>query len=55
VVSHSGASLAGEFLYTLDYVDIQTGWVERQVARVIKKVSDTFGVSFWLPIAAKVR
>jgi hypothetical protein len=31
LVSHSGASAAGEFLYTLDCVDIATGWVERQV------------------------
>lgn len=30
LVSHSGASAAGEFLHTLDSVDIQTGWVERQ-------------------------
>ena len=30
LVSHSGASAAGEFLHTLDGVDIQTGGVERQ-------------------------
>lgn len=30
LVSHSGASALGEFLYTLDAVDIQAGWVERQ-------------------------
>jgi hypothetical protein len=30
LVSHSGAAAAGEFLYTLDCVDIATGWVERQ-------------------------
>ena len=30
LVSHSGASAAGEFLHTLDSVDIQTSWVERQ-------------------------
>jgi hypothetical protein len=30
LVSHSGASAAGEFLYTLDCVDISSGWVERQ-------------------------
>ena len=30
LVSHSGASAAGEFLHTLDCVDIQTCWVERQ-------------------------
>jgi hypothetical protein len=30
LVSHSGACAFGEFLYTLDCVDIQTGWVERQ-------------------------
>jgi hypothetical protein len=30
LVSHSGASAAGEFLHTLDAVDIQTTWVERQ-------------------------
>lgn len=30
LVSHSGASAAGEFLYTLDCVDIATGWVECQ-------------------------
>jgi len=33
LVSHSGASAAGEFLHTLDCVDIQTGWVERQAVR----------------------
>lgn len=33
LVSHSGASAQGEFLYTLDAVDIQTGWVERQAVR----------------------
>jgi len=31
LVSHSGASGAGEFLQTLDCVDIHTGWVERRV------------------------
>jgi len=30
LVSHSGAWAAGEFLYTLDCVDIASGWVERQ-------------------------
>jgi hypothetical protein len=30
LVSHSGASAAGEFIYTLDCVDIATGWVERR-------------------------
>ncbi len=30
LVSHSGASAAGEFLHTLDCVDLQTTWVERQ-------------------------
>lgn len=30
LVSHSGRSAAGEFIYTLDCVDIATGWVERQ-------------------------
>ncbi|GIW54322.1 MAG: hypothetical protein KatS3mg082_2373 [Nitrospiraceae bacterium] len=30
LVSHSGASAAGEFLHTLDGVDIHTTWVERQ-------------------------
>lgn len=30
LVSHSGASASGDFLHTLDAVDIQTGWVERQ-------------------------
>ena len=29
-VSHSGASASGEFLHTLDGVDIHTTWVERQ-------------------------
>ena len=29
-VAHCGNSLAGEFLYTLDCVDIQTTWVERR-------------------------
>ncbi len=29
-VSRSGPSAAGEFIYTLDCVDIATGWVERQ-------------------------
>jgi len=33
LVSHSGATAAGAFLYTLDCVDIQTGWVERQAVR----------------------
>lgn len=33
LVSHSGACATGEFLYTLDAVDIQTGWVERQGIR----------------------
>ncbi|MGH9668908.1 MAG: hypothetical protein ACRD3A_02195 [Terriglobales bacterium] len=33
LVSHSGASAAGEFLHTLDCVDIHTGWVERQAVR----------------------
>ena len=31
LVSHSGAAAAGEFIYTLDCVDIATGWVKRQV------------------------
>jgi hypothetical protein len=30
LVSHSGAAAVGEFLHTLDCVDIQTTWVERQ-------------------------
>jgi len=30
LVSHSGAAASGEFLHTLDGVDIQTCWVERQ-------------------------
>ena len=30
LVSHSGASASGEFLHTLDCVDIHTTWVERQ-------------------------
>lgn len=30
LVSHSGSSAAGEFIHTLDCVDIATGWVERQ-------------------------
>ncbi len=30
LVSHSGAWAGGQFLYTLDCVDIATGWVERQ-------------------------
>lgn len=30
LVSHSGASAAGEFLHTLDCVDLHTTWVERQ-------------------------
>lgn len=33
LVSHSGASAAGEFLHTLDCVDMQTTWVERQAVR----------------------
>ncbi|MEW6248689.1 MAG: hypothetical protein AB1555_18545 [Nitrospirota bacterium] len=33
LVSHAGASAAGEFLQTLDCVDIQTTWVERQAVR----------------------
>ena len=31
--SHSGASASGEFLHTLDGVDIQTCWVARQAVR----------------------
>ena len=30
LVSHSGAAAEGEFLHTLDAVDIHTGWVERR-------------------------
>ena len=30
LLSHSGASASGEFLHTLDCVDIHTTWVERQ-------------------------
>ena len=30
LVSHAGASAAGEFLHTVDGVDIHTTWVERQ-------------------------
>lgn len=30
LVSHAGASAAGEFLHTVDCVDIHTTWVERQ-------------------------
>jgi hypothetical protein len=30
LVSHSGSSAAGEFIYSLDCVDIATSWVERQ-------------------------
>jgi hypothetical protein len=33
LVSHSGASASGDFLHTLDAVDIHTGWVERQAVR----------------------
>jgi len=33
LVSHSGASAVGDFLHTLDAVDIHTGWVERQAVR----------------------
>lgn len=33
LVSHSGASAAGECLHTLDGVDIHTTWVERQAVR----------------------
>ncbi|MBC7837994.1 MAG: hypothetical protein H7Y39_05050 [Nitrospiraceae bacterium] len=33
LVSHSGASASGEFLHTLDSVNIQTCWVERQAVR----------------------
>lgn len=33
LVSHSGASAIGDFLHTLDAVDIHTGWVERQAVR----------------------
>lgn len=33
LVSHSGASAAGEFLHTVDTVDIHTGWVERPAVR----------------------
>ena len=30
LVSHSGASASGACIYTVDCVDLQTGWVERQ-------------------------
>jgi hypothetical protein len=33
LVSHSGAAGAGDFLHTLDAVDIHTSWVERQAVR----------------------
>jgi hypothetical protein len=33
LVSHAGASAAGECRHTLDGVDMQTGWVERQAGR----------------------
>ena len=33
LVSHAGAHADGEYLYTLDAVDIHTGWVERQAVR----------------------
>ncbi|MGQ0696398.1 MAG: integrase [Nitrospiraceae bacterium] len=33
LVSHAGANADGEYLYTLDAVDIHTGWVERQAVR----------------------
>jgi hypothetical protein len=33
LVSHSGANADGEYLYTLDAVDIHTGWVERHAVR----------------------
>lgn len=33
LVSHAGASAAGDCIYTLDCVDIQTGWVERQAVK----------------------
>lgn len=33
LVSHSGANADGEYLYTLDAVDMHTGWVERQAVR----------------------
>jgi hypothetical protein len=33
LVSHSGAAASGDFLHTLDAVDIHTGWVERQAVR----------------------
>lgn len=33
LVSHSGASAAGEFLHTLDCVDMHTTWVERHAIR----------------------
>jgi hypothetical protein len=33
LVSHSGATADGEYLYTLDAVDLHTGWVERQAVR----------------------
>lgn len=35
-VSHSGASASGEFLHTLDCVDIHTTWVERQAVTLIE-------------------
>lgn len=33
LASHSGASTVGDFLHTLDAVDIHTGWVERQAVQ----------------------
>ncbi len=33
LVSHAGASAAGEFLHTVDGVDIHTTWVDRQAIR----------------------
>ena len=36
LVSHSGASASGEFLHTLDCVDIHTTWVERQALTLIE-------------------
>jgi len=33
LVSHAGANADGEYLYTLDAVDIHTGWGERQAVR----------------------
>jgi hypothetical protein len=38
-VAHCGGSLAGSFVYTLNVVDITTGWTSQRAGQNIKKYS----------------